>query len=350
MPKQKQNWIIDAGLFTGFLLTFFLDLTGLGWHQWLGVFIGTLALYHLVSHWNWVITVSKRLLSVTSKQSRLYYLVDWIVLAGFAAIGISGLMISTWFDLELSNYLLWKNIHLYSSIAALGFILVKIGTHWRWIVKTSSKYFGIWKGSARVPAAFISQGKSLNGSLNRREFLQLMGVAGLASLISASNLLEIGSETSHSIIKSRYYGSNVPQSDLTQGAVQECSPICNQGCTYPGKCRRYTDQNQNGICDLTECPNSENEVQSTVDSSSADPAPQIDPGGGEVLSQTGSQDCLVTCPQGCRYPGQCPDYLDNNSNSYCDYGECLASNTALPYPDAHGGGKGNRAGRRNRGS
>ncbi len=34
---SKSNWLIDATLLAGFLATFFLDLTGLVVHQWLGV-------------------------------------------------------------------------------------------------------------------------------------------------------------------------------------------------------------------------------------------------------------------------------------------------------------------------
>ena len=74
MPKQKRNWIVDAVLFTGFLLAFFLDWTGLLWHEWLGVAVGLIAFYHLLVHWKWVNTITKRFFSRTSKQSRLYYL------------------------------------------------------------------------------------------------------------------------------------------------------------------------------------------------------------------------------------------------------------------------------------
>ena len=47
--KQKRNWIIDAVLFGGFLGALWLDLTGVAVHQWLGLAVGALATYHLVS-------------------------------------------------------------------------------------------------------------------------------------------------------------------------------------------------------------------------------------------------------------------------------------------------------------
>ena len=41
--KQKTRWWVDAVLFAGFIATFFLDLTGVELHQWLGIFGAALA-------------------------------------------------------------------------------------------------------------------------------------------------------------------------------------------------------------------------------------------------------------------------------------------------------------------
>jgi len=32
-----------------------------------------------------------------------------------------------------------------------------------------------------------------------------------------------------------------------------CTVRCRRGCSFPGKCRKYTDANGNGKCDLGEC-------------------------------------------------------------------------------------------------
>ncbi|QRN84136.1 hypothetical protein JR338_05190 [Chloroflexota bacterium] len=41
----------------------------------------------------------------------------------------------------------------------------------------------------------------------------------------------------------------------TATAVTEsnCTVQCARGCSYPSHCRRYTDANGNGLCDLGEC-------------------------------------------------------------------------------------------------
>jgi len=101
--QQKSNWILDALLFTGFVIAFVLDLTGLSLHQWLGVLIGLFAFYHLILHWDWVIAVGLRFWGKTSAQARLYYLLDGLLLFGLFLIIGSGLVVSTWFNLNQSQ-------------------------------------------------------------------------------------------------------------------------------------------------------------------------------------------------------------------------------------------------------
>jgi hypothetical protein len=350
MPKQKRNWLIDAGLFIGYLLTFFLDLTGLWWHQWLGVGVGALALYHLWVHWDWTVNVTKRFFGKTSNQCRLFYVIDWLLVLSYAVILVSGLVISTWFNLELSDYLLWLDYHVYSSIAALAITMVKIGTHWRWIVKTASKYFGLWRQPAPTLAAQPVLNNPHTSTLNRREFLQLMGVVSLTSLISAANLLEFREEEFSSLITNQTASTDLGSAENLAASNQinsDCTVICDQGCTYPGECRRYIDQNNNGICDLTECASSvlaENANQDTKIEYQGD--------GSETTSesesypeapQTGELECVVLCSKSCSFPGDCEDYIDLNSNNLCDLGECLVSNLTLSSDQSaepsHGGGK-----------
>ena len=332
MAKSKHNWMVDALLFIGFLLTFFLELTGLEGHQWLGVGIGILALYHLLIHWKWVLSVTRRFFGPTSGQSRLYYFIDWSLMFSGTVIGVSGLLISTWLNIDLANYLLWKNLHVYSSIAGLAVTLIKIGTHWRWIVKTASQHFGLWRQPVHSPAAVPVHLHSPSGTINRREFLQLMGVASLASLISASNLLKFGQQTGQEIILDQTSSTAGP--DIIPGS-SSCILICDRGCAYPGECRRYVDQNSNGICDLSECLSSDNTSVSQAASSSM---AQEHPNDGEITSKS-TEECDVICPSGCSYPGECRDYIDNNANGLCDLGECLVSNTSGVAKTSHGGRK-----------
>ncbi|CAG0928964.1 hypothetical protein TFLX_01192 [Thermoflexales bacterium] len=246
--KQKHNWLVAAALFSGFLLSFWLELTGIALHQWLGVASGVGAGYHLLTHWTWVKSVTTRFFKQTSGQARLYYAIDVAMLIGLATIGVTGLVISTWFDLALTNFPAWKTIHVVASIATLGVMVAKLGLHWRWIVSTARRYI--------FPRQHPPVAVSTSSGLGRREFLRLMGgVSAVAVIAAGSALHELTQTTSTATLSTQ--GEGASQSPGTAGtqpqSANACSVHCPKRCSYPGHCRRYTDSHNNGRCDLGEC-------------------------------------------------------------------------------------------------
>ena len=250
--KQKHHWLIDAALFMAFLLSFWLELTGVELHQWLGIAIGAVAGYHLFMHWNWVKAVTDRFFKQTSLRARLYYVVDAIVLIGLATIIVTGLVISTWFDLALTNYATWKSLHVIASIGTLAAVVIKLGLHWRWIVATARRYILPQPPQpAPIPAT--------NG-LGRREFLRLMGGVSVFAAIAAGSAVDALQQTAATTAvtgSASAQSQTMSQSTATTGtpsqSASSCTGQCNRRCSYPGHCRRYTDSNNNGRCDLGEC-------------------------------------------------------------------------------------------------
>jgi hypothetical protein len=179
--RQKMNWLLDLLLFLGFLLAFFLDLTGLPLHQWAGVLGGALMLCHLLLHWNWVKAITSRFFGKTSGQARLYYLLDIAITGGSACILVSGLTISTWFNIPLANYLAWKDFHITSSLITLGIVVLKIAVHWRWIIRAARQPL--------FPAPLPARRSSPAVGMSRRDFLKLMGVVGAASVLASYSAL-----------------------------------------------------------------------------------------------------------------------------------------------------------------
>lgn len=288
---QKHNWLIDIALMSGFLLSFFLNVTGLPLHQWLGVGVALLLLVHLYLHWDWVMAVVKRIFGKTSGRARLYLILDIIIMLGAVVILETGLAISTWFNLDFYNFSAWVDLHIYSSLITLGLVVVKVGLHWRWIMTTAGKIFsrkpGIRLQQPFCPAPVPVSVPVLTRSINRRQFLVLMGLVGTASVVAASNVLSrvkavqsaaldsINTPTTSfahaesELTKTQGLSSTAPQGTATQpsatattvpqvayaGPVQTagCQVRCPRGCSYPGQCRRYIDTNQNRKCDLGEC-------------------------------------------------------------------------------------------------
>jgi len=255
--KHKWNWMIDATLLAGFLATFFLDLTGLVAHQWLGMVVGLLAGYHLVSHWKWVKSVTFRFMGQTSRQARYYYAIDAGLMLGCALILATGLAISSWLALPLENYAAWSNVHVAASIITLLIVVVKIGLHWRWIVKTAQQFFSV----PDVPAtnALPLRPVTASARMDRRSFLILMGAVTLPAILAIGHVLdggqaalaEVANQEQATVVRS---SQSVTQPTSPGNASSTaCTIRCNKGCSYPGHCRRYVDTNGNNRCDLAEC-------------------------------------------------------------------------------------------------
>jgi hypothetical protein len=259
--KPSTNWIIGAALFGGFILSLWLDLTGLALHQWLGLAVGALAIYHLAAHWRWFTAVSQRFFGRTSRQARTFYLIDAGLAAGFALIAVTGLAISTWLDLALASYAGWRAVHIAASVLTLALVVVKIGLHGRWIVSTARKHL-----LAAPAGRTAAQPVSATGPNGRRDFLRLMGgvsavalLGGLHALGSLNNReAEASDDSPATAAQSQASGSSsLPaarsSSAATGASSAACTVQCNRRCSYPGHCRRYTDSNGNGRCDLGEC-------------------------------------------------------------------------------------------------
>jgi hypothetical protein len=287
MNKQQRNWIIGAVMFGGFLATFFLDLTGLSLHQWLGMGVGALAAYHLLTHWDWVKSVSRRMLGPVFRQAQAYYLVDAGLFGGLALILITGLAMSSWLNLSLPYYDVWRVAHVTVSIATLLAVVAKLAMHWRWILHTARGIFSPAQPAAAPLAA--RRGVAASGRvapaasaasparISRRGFLALSGVLGAAAFIAIRQTLNSAEASTETSAASQQ--ASLSSGSASSGSSGSCSVQCGKHCSYPGGCRRYTDAN------------------------------------GDNYS--------VQCGKHCSYPGGCRRYTDANGDNYCDLGQCV---------------------------
>ncbi len=249
---QKTNWIIDAALFGGFLGSLWLDLTGVPVHQWLGLAVGAVSGYHLVAHWKWVKAVTGRFFGRTSSQSRIYYLMDAGLAAGFAAILGTGLVISTWLDLLLASYAAWHTVHVAASVGTLALLVTKIGLHWRWIAGVARR--SIFPAPAASKQTGALQPTPVAARIDRRDFMRLMAGVGAVAVLAGTDALGSLTEGQTEAFSATQATASTPiQVSIATSTTGSCTVRCNRGCSYPGHCGKYTDSNNNGRCDLGEC-------------------------------------------------------------------------------------------------
>jgi hypothetical protein len=259
---------------------FFPDLTGLELHQWLGVAVAGLAAWHLMTHWKWILAVTRRFFSGTAFQARLFYILDAGVLLGFWMILITGLMISTWLDLPLYDFAAWTHIHRMVSVFTLLLVVIKIVLHWRWVAIAFRRYV-----PSPVSIRAGTGGLQRPGNpVGRRDFLKLTGILGAASAVTIHGIFDNSRQGQDSSSIPDQPDDGNPQSTATATSSLQpadpglepsasaapveavplpdfptaeptiaCTVLCPNGCSFPGRCRRYIDSNNNGLCDNGEC-------------------------------------------------------------------------------------------------
>jgi hypothetical protein len=198
-------------------------------------------------HWDWVSAVTQRFFGRTSGKARQYYAIDVAMLIGFAAIIATGLVISTWLNLTLAHYTAWLTVHIAASILTLLALVLKLALHSRWI---ASAVRGAFAHQAPQPARFAAVPVRAGGRpISRREFLEVMGVAGAASLLAliqcadslkalsgggAQAASQDSSQTSSGTALTSGQAASVSTSS-TSNTTSTCSVRCNRGCSYPGR-------------------------------------------------------------------------------------------------------------------
>jgi hypothetical protein len=91
--------------------------------------------------------------------------------------------------------------------------------------------------------------------MGRREFLRLMGGISVFAAIAAGSAVDALRQTAVTTTSTQNGAANQSTAATSTQAQSSnsCTVRCNKGCSYPGHCRRYTDSNNTGRCDLGEC-------------------------------------------------------------------------------------------------
>jgi len=308
IPKNKLNWLVNAGLLFGFPLTFAIDSTGLSLHQWLGVLLAALAVLHMALHWGWCRAVTARLNRPLPWKTRGCWLLDAALLAGFAVILVTGLAISTWRDAVPVAYDLWLDWHIAASYGSLGLAVVKValkGILGRQASREAPQPKGVPGPAVALADAAGRHPAGAMRLISRRQALLLVGTAGLAVPLAAKvfgiddrlfartgspglppAVKQALSPKSRAATGAAAPGPPVPAGEgmnpgpagkagtiepatwnvpLVAGSNQAGVPLTTavaagiadqcpkrKQCTYPGRCRHYVDNNRNGLCDLGE--------------------------------------------------------------------------------------------------
>jgi hypothetical protein len=139
MKTTKFKFILNIFLFITFL--FLMDewsFLGIAFHEIAGLAICLFYILHKALNWPFIKETTCRLFGKIAGRSRINYIIDVLLLAGFTLIIISGMGIAktidfTWLGFTKENFIIWRFMHTSVSMIVLMLAGVHVGMHWSWV-------------------------------------------------------------------------------------------------------------------------------------------------------------------------------------------------------------------------
>lgn len=94
LPRSRLALSLDIALLLGVLLLFAPRLTGLPVHEWVGIALIPVVVWHLLLSWGWIANSTGRIVTQASRRARINYFLNWLLFVLVVLEIVSGLMIS----------------------------------------------------------------------------------------------------------------------------------------------------------------------------------------------------------------------------------------------------------------
>jgi len=140
----KTKLIIDLGIFIGFLIAMDPHSSGIRIHEWLATSLIAALVVHLLLSWDWITNITRRFLGNVKVQSRVNYILNWLLFIDGTIIMLSGFMISEsllpFLGIELPPNFAWRSLHDLSANLFLLLLGLHTALHWNWIADATKRY------------------------------------------------------------------------------------------------------------------------------------------------------------------------------------------------------------------
>jgi hypothetical protein len=214
----RTNLMLDTVIAGAFLLAANPPVAGLAVHEWFGLAFGAALVAHIVLHWDWVVSATRRL-QHRGSGLRLTYAVDAFLLVALTASVLSGLLTSRHVlpSLGLAPEPLrgWREVHSLATNALIAAMGVHLGLHWKWIAVNVPRLVAMNGWSARSAAP--RQENAISGHVLRGGVASSRKVFGLDRLGATACTLVLAA----AVVGALHLGTG--QSG-TGGAPQELRP------------------------------------------------------------------------------------------------------------------------------
>jgi hypothetical protein len=143
-PRTKTKLVIDILIFFGFLISMDPHSSGITLHEWLATSMLAMLVVHILLSWDWILRVTTRFLQKMNGQTRINYLLNWLLFIDGTVIMLSGFMISEsllpTLGITLPHNFAWRSLHDLSANLFLILLGLHTALHWNWIVDVFKRY------------------------------------------------------------------------------------------------------------------------------------------------------------------------------------------------------------------
>jgi cytochrome b len=142
--QTRTKLLIDIAIFIGFLITMEPHTSGLTVHEWLATALLAVLIVHLLLNWDWIVRITRRFIGKMKSQSRINYILNWLLFIDGTIIMLSGFMISQSLmpalGIQLPRNFAWRELHNLSANLFLVLLGLHTALHWNWIVDACKRY------------------------------------------------------------------------------------------------------------------------------------------------------------------------------------------------------------------
>lgn len=140
--QNKLNLAVDIAIFITFLVTMAPHFSGIAIHEWLSIAFGAAIVAHLLLHWQWLVSATRRFFDKLSRSARINDVLNALLFIDTTIVIFTGMLISE-SVLPLLGVTLtpnggWRVVHTLSADLSLMLVGLHVALHWQWIVNVAS--------------------------------------------------------------------------------------------------------------------------------------------------------------------------------------------------------------------
>jgi len=142
--RTKTKLVLDIMIFIAFLIAMEPRSSGVTIHEWLATSLIAVLIVHLLLSWDWITSLTHRFIGKLNGQSRINYVLNWLLFIDGSIIMLSGFMISEalmpYLGIQLPRNFAWRGLHEVSTNLFILLLGLHTALHWSWVVDTFKRY------------------------------------------------------------------------------------------------------------------------------------------------------------------------------------------------------------------